>query len=54
MATSKTANAQTKSVMDSCEKCGSMMRESMLAIRNSKTFIKILQCKVCRHWVKKE
>jgi len=54
MASPRTAKTQTKSVMEICQKCGSMMRESMLAIRNSKAFIKILQCKVCRHWVKFE
>ncbi len=51
MAAPKTAS-QTKTLMFSCDKCGSVMVERMLAIRNSKAFIKILQCKVCRHWIK--
>ncbi len=52
MAAPKTSKAQTKLIMETCEKCGSIMLQRMLAIRNSKAFIKILQCKVCRHWVK--
>ncbi|MFX0073542.1 MAG: hypothetical protein ACFFAO_20895 [Candidatus Hermodarchaeota archaeon] len=42
----------SKTTMESCEKCGSMMYPRLLAVKNSKAFIKILQCKVCRHWVK--
>ncbi|MFX1340063.1 MAG: hypothetical protein ACFFDK_15740 [Promethearchaeota archaeon] len=51
MAAPKT-KSQTKILISSCDKCGSVMVERMLAIRNSKAFIKILQCKVCRHWKK--
>ena len=51
MAAPKT-KTQTKTFMFSCDKCASEMVERMLAIRNSKAFIKILQCKVCRHWIR--
>jgi hypothetical protein len=50
------AAPKSKSKMDyeSCEKCGGTMFPRMLAVRNSKAFIRILQCKICRHWVKSE
>ena len=46
------SKSQTNTLMFSCDKCASEMVERMLAIKNSKAFIKILQCKVCRHWIK--
>ncbi len=48
-----TQKAQVKDLYI-CSKCGSTMISRMLAQKNGGTgrpkLVKILQCKVCRHW----
>jgi len=41
------------STMITCSKCGSSMIERMMAFKNTEKakIVKILQCKVCRHWI---
>jgi hypothetical protein len=45
--------AKACNIMHICNKCGSSMIERMIAFKNSEKvkFVKILQCKVCRHWI---
>ena len=37
-----------------CKKCGSAMYKRVIAVKQSKSFNfeKILQCNVCRYWIK--
>ncbi|MFX1258443.1 MAG: hypothetical protein ACFFAN_11325 [Promethearchaeota archaeon] len=48
--------AKTKKVIQTCDKCGGSMISIMIGDKYSKmfNFHKILQCKICRHWIKIE
>ena len=49
------SNSKSTGILE-CTKCGSSMIERMLALKVSEkiTLVKILQCKVCKHWKRLE
>ncbi len=54
MATQKAKSQSQRSMLHSCDKCGSVMAVRKIAMKNGGEelkWVKIFQCIVCKHWI---